>query len=376
MGDAKPEKTRKRPRVSGRAKIAITCIALVVVCVPLALGLAWLGILMPPGAAAQYNGFNYISEADVTSYIESYKIQQCGENPTDEEWAEYLESADMTAEELREATIQQLVTEVAVADVAAANGIEVTDEEVDESMDALSESLALGDDAVLEDTAAEHGVTLDELSDNVEFSLLEDAVFEALVEEEEATDDETLYYLETYYADGTETKHVYLFTMSVDEDEADYDVQYAAIQARDELLEMGATVENFEAIVEKYCDDDELVARGGSNGYDIDMGDMSETYQSFVDDTDVGEVSEVYPDYDEELYGFVFVDDVFEIPAFDEDDPYALSDFPEVLQEYFRTCMTSLIWEDDCNTFLLELYEATDCTIRPMPSGLSYDVEM
>lgn len=362
----------KQPLSIGK-RVAIIAAAVVVVAA-VVVALAWRGVLAPPGAAAKYGAFNYISEQDVTAYIESYRTQQGYEEASDATWASFLASVDMTPESLREATVQQFVTEDLVEQVAAENGIEVSEEECEQTVSVLKESLAYGDDDIFEETLAEQGMTVEEFEDMMAFTLLEDAVLEEMVEVQEATDTETMYYLQTYYSSGTTTKHIYYFTLSLGEDDVDIDVQWDVTQIRQEFCDAGLTAENFTAIVEEYCDDDDLVARGGSNGYDIDISSYSESYQAYVETTDEGAVSDVYYDEDENCYAFIFIDDTYTLPAFDEG--YELDDLPEVLQEYFRSCMSAVIWEDDCNSYLLDLYESSGCQVFAMPSGLSYDVDM
>ena len=88
----------------------------------------------------------------------------------------------------------------------------------------------------------------------------------------------------------------------------------------------------------------------------------SDELAAAVDDLGEGGVSEV------------FADEVYTLPSYSEG--YEFSELPDELGEYFRDCMSEILWEEDCNSYLLELYESVEVVMYSMPSGLSYDVEM
>lgn len=373
----KPKKHKKK-----RIIIAIVVVILVVF-----LGVVgwmlYIGALAPGFAAAKYDGMHYITEKQVTDYIDSYKKQQGYEDCTDEQWAVYLAYYGLTPETLRESTIQQLVTTELIEKEAKKNGVEITDEEWEEYATNIKNNLAFGDEEVYEETIEAQGQTVEEFEDSYRNMLLRQRLYEEVVEMPEATEEETMEYLEENYPDGTTTKHIYYFHYEVedmgDEDSDDdseeeshlEDIQYVQT-ALNELVDMGLSTENFETIVSEYCNDEDLISRSGANGWDLDMDDYGDEYQEAVEETERGGVSDVFEEDDG--YGFVYIDTTYDLPASDED--YSLDDMPDTLAEYFSDCEAYELWTDDCNEYLAQLYEDSGCIMYAMPENATYNVDM
>ena len=368
--EADPEgflKRRKRNRI-----VAGVAAGVVVVVIALVAWLFYIGALAPYWAAARYNGMSYITEQEIEDYITSYRVQQgCTD---DESWAEFLADSDLTPEDMRERVIKQLVTTNMIEVAAEEAGVELTDEEWEEYATNIKNNLAFGDDEIYEETIAQWGQTVEEFETSYRQLLLRERLFEAVVEMPEATEEQALSYIASYYTEATETKHIYYFTVEgLDDDDSGSLEKIQYVQTvLDEFIEMGVSVENFEYIVEAYADDDDLISRLGANGWDLDIDDYSTAYQEAVDYTDVGEVSDVFED--EEGYAFVYIDMSYTIPGSDED--YELSDLPETLQEYFLDCAAYVLWQNDCDDYLVSLYNDCGCIIYAMPDDVSYNVDM
>lgn len=88
------------------------------------------------GVAATVNGVE-LGEKAVTAYVDSRR--EAFGMADDESWKAYLEQMQTTPEELRNQIIDQYVSNEEIRQAAAANGIEVTDEEVDKSVADLKE---------------------------------------------------------------------------------------------------------------------------------------------------------------------------------------------------------------------------------------------
>ena len=372
--EEKPRKKRKLKRI-----ILTIVIALVVVLIGVVIWLFWIGALAPWYAAAKYDGLHYITEQEVEDYIESYQAQQGYEDADDTSWAVYLAYYGLTPETLRQSVIQQLVTTEMIEKAAKENDVELTDEEWETYLTNIKNNLAFGDEDVYQETIEAQGMTVEEYEASYRNFLLRTKLYEAVVEMPEATDEETTEYLETNYTVSTETKHIYYLNITdFDSDESYDQLQYTQTVRNafeDQVLaaeDVDAT-EAFATFVQTYCTDDDLVSRGGANGWDLDISDYSDDYQDAVDSTEVGEVSDVFED--DEGYSFVYIDTSYTLEP-DEDGNYDLSDLPETLQEYFADCAAYELWEDDCDEYLTSLYEDSGCIIYAMPEDASYNVDM
>ena len=370
-------KKRRRRRI-----IAIVVAAVLVILLGVLIWLLVIGAIAPWYVAAKYYGMHYITESEVSDYVESYQIQQGYEDATDEDWAIYLAAYDLTPETLRASVIQQLVTTDMIEIRAKENGVELSDEEWEYYRANIVDNLAFGDEDIYQETIEAQGQTVEEYEDSYRNLLLREKLYEAVVEVPEATDEETLSYIASTYTEETKAKHIYYFYLPYDDpDDTDGDGQAGTYEERvevqeiqDELIEEGLSAENFEIMVGGYSEDDDLIETGGAYGWDLDIEDYSSEFQDEVDKTKVGEVSEVFGD--EDGYAFVYIDTKFVIPAYDADDPYTLDDFPESLQDWFADCASLDLWDDDCNEYLGTLYEESNCLIYDMPESVPYNVDM
>lgn len=365
-------KKRRRHTIK-RVLLAVACVIAIAAAIVVGF-LFWKGALAPGFAAAKYDGMHYITEQEVEDYVASYRKQQGYEDSSDEDWAIYLAAYSLTPETLRTSVIQQLVTTEMVEKAADENDVVYTDEEWAEARANIIYNLALNDEEVYQETIEAQGQSVEEYEEAYRNMLLRQKLYEAVVPVPEATDEETLTYIRTNYTEDTETKHIYYFSYPFSDDEGTYEDLYETQTILDELVEDGVSVENFETMVGSNSEDDDLIETGGAYGWDLDIDDESSAFQEAVEYCEVGEVSSVIKEDD--CYSFVYVDTSFTIPAYDASDPYELSDFPESLQAWFAACEAEVLWDDDCNEYLLSLYEDSNCIIYDMPENVDYNVDM
>lgn len=370
------------PARRSRKRIVLAALIALLVVVAAVLGfMLYKGALAPASAAAKYDLLSYISEEEVTEYVETYRTQVgCADD--DETWGQFLAAYGMTPELLRAATVRQLIIDDEVAKAAKKAGISVSSEELDSYVELMKGNLAFGDDTIWEQTLSNYGQTEEGLREAYTRTLLEEKLFEANVPVPEASRSDVLSYLESALPTGGSYKHIYYLTVEGLDEGSSYEKLANVQKIRSMLLESGeVTAETFGAFVSAYCTDDELVARGGANGWSIDMADYSEAYQGAVTDTKVGEVSPVFKDTNG--YSFVWIDTKYKLPDIsaelgtdDFDGDAYLDDIPETLFQYFSDLAARELWADDCQDYLNELYEQSNPVVFGMPAGLSYAVDM
>lgn len=370
--DAETPKKRRPSK-----KVVIPCVVVVVLALAAAIFAGfWTGMFVPGDAAAKYNGLHYVTEQEVSDYIDSYKKQMGVEDADDETWAQFLADCDLTPQTLRMYTIRQLIMTQLVRSKAAEVGVSVSDDELNEYVTNIKNNLGLGDDEIYKQTIEAQGQTVEEAEQGYEDLILEQKLFEQEVPTPTPADDEIKSYLKSAYPSGTTTKHVYYFTIDGLDDEGEYEKFSKVQQIHKQLVKAGLSKKNFKAIVEQYSNNDDLVKRGGANGWDLDMDDYSENYQNAVSDLEKGGLSEVFTDSNG--YSFVWIDTTYTLdkPTDADDGGYKLKDIPDTLEEYFSDSAAHQLWQTDCQEYLQKLYDESDIEVYAMPSDASYNVDM
>ncbi len=378
--DAPPKKKRHVVRT-----IVIIAIIVVVLAIAVLAFFIYRGVLAPGDAAAKYDIMSYIQEDEVTEYVDTYRTQM-GYGESDEDWAEFLGDNGLTPDLMRQATIRQLIIDRMVERKAANLGLSVDETELDEYIDTMKNEMAFGSDTIWEETLEMYGRTEDEVRDTYAHTLLENELFQAEVPTPPVTDDEIFDYLVSYYPTGLKTKHIYYFTMAAEGDETGLEVM-GNVQDIQKMLasQDDLTAEDFASYVTMFSSDEDLVARGGANGWSVDISDYSENYQTAVSKTKKGQLSDVFyeeTDDGSEAYSFIWVDDVVKLPDVSEEDTDEidrteyLSVLPDTLKSYFSDCTAQIKWNSDCQDYLETLYEDSKPIIYPLSYIPDYYVDM
>ncbi len=375
-------KAHKLLRNKKRRRIAIAVVlALIVLVIGAFCFLAFKGVIAPGDVAAKYDTLSYITEDEVTEYIETYR-EQMGYSESDDGWAEFLYAYGMTPELLRQSTIRQLIIDAKIEKLAAKYGLSADEDEVDEYIQNMKETWAFDSDTIWEETLELYGTTEEALRETYRHSLLENAVCQLEVPVPSVSDEEILDYLVAYYAeDGLKAKHIYYLTIEVGEDDSELEV-LAQVQALREMMnsEDEMTAEVWGAYVSMYCTDDDVVNRSGAQGWSIDMDDMSDAFQTTVENLKKGEISTAINE--DGAYSLIRIDDVVklkdlgEIDTEETDATEYLSVMPSTLYSYFSDCTAQLIWSSDCQDYLSELYDNCGVVINAVSGAPSYYVDM
>lgn len=365
-------------RVKGKSKrVALVVSGVVVLAIVVVTCLFYTGVLSPTNAAAKYGAFSYISEDEVTEYIDLYRNQMGYGDATDEEWAAFLAAYNLTPERLRMSTIYQLACDSLIEKKVKDLGIVVEDEEVQAMVEALKNNMALGDDELWANVLNTYGQSEEQVADVYRKALCKQKVLEQEVPTPTPTENEVREYMLTYDStlEDPLVKHSYCLKMAVEEDADSLEVAQRVKEARDSFAE-SPNADTFYALSQYYCTDDELKEKGGANGWNCDMTGYSDTYLTQLSSLGEGDISGVFAE-DDGSYVFIWVDATYELPT---DSTEILNlDFapmPDSLYEYLSDKAAVGLWEEDCQEYLSQLVEDSDIVYYPMPTGLPYDVDM
>ncbi len=354
------------------------------------------GIITPANAAAKYGTFDYLDEQDVTDYIMLYKDQMGYGNVSDDEWAQFLASYDLTPDRLRLSTIQELLYEKAIDKKCSDLGITATDDEIDAMVEADKANYFSED--IWRETMEQYGQTEEGYREVCRQALLEQKLRQTVESPEPTESDirnviaEYASYVQESEAENAESyeeaqailndsdgehlvRHSYRYVYKVSGDEATLSEREQVDLVKQEFKESGLDVDTFMVILGTYCNDQTVIAENGDMGWDADPEDYSDVYIRMLDQTSVGNVSNTFNDGD--YICFIYVDQGYEVPYSEEKiDALDLDAMPESLYEYFHDCAAYELWEDASDEYLANLLNDMDVTVYPMPSDVPYNVDM
>jgi foldase protein PrsA len=361
--------------------------------------------------AATVNGTE-ILEADVTTRIESFRIDQSTGEPLDDTaWAQLLKSADHTPETLREFVIRnQFAIYVLILQKASDAGITPNAEEVDTSLADTKKSIE-GSGSTWEEYLKSMGYSSEAAyrqyleSYNVAQKLVESQVPDAAPTQAE---------IETYVGEkaaqyaGKRVSLIYLpfdapaATGTGEGSEGTADATGTGATGSEATGTEEAPAENPAEVVRPKADEALAKLRGGVDFAEVakeysqapsvqsDNGDMgwgSEAslpadVQAILDSLPINETSDVIEtnlgNETTPQYAFLIVKwtDEFVVPEDQAGQPVDFSTVPADIVENLTTAYT----EEKKNTarqdYFTSLIESDEIVINPMPEGLSYAVDM
>ena len=359
-------------------RVIVVAAAAIVVAVLAFVGYGvYTGDLAPTDAAAKYDGMHYLPEDEVTDYIQLYQEQMGLAESSGSDWATFLAAYNLTPARLRYSTIQQIVSDKLVQAKADELGIAASEEEIDASITTLRNTLGLGDSEILRQTLQAHGQTEEGLREVYRQAIVKRMVLSSEVEMPEPTDEQVKEFMKTYDASlaSTTARHTYCMRLPREEQEGDRTNVTHIAELRAAFAKGDKTPEAFSAMVKAEAVDEDLAARGGANGWDIDSAGYSEEYLEALEPLEVGDVSEVFSDDDG--YAFIWVSEDYELPtaseAIDALDP---EDVPASLWSYLSDSAAYKLWETAGNAYLDKMLQDADVVYYPMPADVPYNVDM
>lgn len=321
------------------------------------------GYHLTGGVAATVNGVK-ITEDTVTEQIMSTRSSMGYDS--DEDWANYLASNNMTPESYRENVINSLADQLLVSQAERDNNISVSDDEVEKAwQDAVANYDS--EDAFIE-LLGQIGYTEDTYKESLRQNLMTQKLYEAVAPVDDPTDDEIVAYanesLDTYNG-AKRSSHILI---KVDSDADDATREEAKQKAQDILDKINAGEISFEDAAKKYSEDSSA-SKGGDVGWDK-LTTFVNAYQQALDGLDKGQISGVV----ESDYGYHIIEctDVFSVDG----QVTSVDQIPEDLRDTFSSSIKSTKQSAAYNDWLTKTREEADIQINDMPSDVPYNVDM
>lgn len=321
------------------------------------------GYELTGGVAATVNGVK-ITEDTVTEQIMSTRSSMGYDS--DEDWANYLASNNMTPESYRENVINSLADQLLVSQAERDNSISVSDDEVEKAwQDAVANYDS--EDAFIE-LLGQIGYTEDTYKESLRQNLMTQKLYEAVAPVDDPTDDEIVAYanenLDTYNG-AKRSSHILI---KVDSDADDATREEAKQKAQDILDKINAGEISFEDAAKKYSEDSSA-SKGGDVGWDK-LTTFVNAYQQALDGLDKGQISGVV----ESDYGYHIIEctDVFSVDG----QVTSVDQIPEDLRDTFSSSIKSTKQSAAYNDWLTKTREEADIQINDMPSDVPYNVDM
>lgn len=296
-----------------------------------------------------------ISEESVTEYIQNFRNGiQCDD---DSAWKSYLEERNMTPEEFRSMTIQELASPIIVQNKADELGITVSDEEVSAKVDSVRSMLLADDDDDTWNSTLEHyGTTQEDMEDTYRKAILRSKVLEEVVGDVTPTDNDIKNYTEDKLL-GQSTKNIWVL----------YSADYTSLQktlrtvqnAKDRTATMSSLIKKPSS---KSID-------GVKLGWDINA-ELTDGMKEAIAELKKGDVVDALYS-DGSLYYLFYVEDSYKFPS--------KASKLGALKGSLKSAVSELAaqeLESSAGNLWLKQQIAEQTQVNDMPSGLSYDVEV
>lgn len=340
-------------------------IAAVAIVVAIFCGSLYAGAYVPGDAAAKVND-SFMPESRVAAWIDQYRSANALTD--DGAFASALLSENKNVATFRQEAVNQLALDDLVNERAKELGVEPTDAEAREQLDALKQRLAFGDDGVWADTIASYGLSDEALIEQYKTNLARAAVLDADVPRRDATDGELLAYMKGVLA-GTTQKHAYRIVFEGD------DAYQRAQECHARLVEKaegGAlSLEAFSEEAKASSDEEGAAVSGGS--YAWSGGAMDGITKELIANMSVGSYTEPESDESSGAVVIVYCDDSYEFPTYSSLDSIP-ADVPDELMNEIRQAASDAAWTEDCNSYLAKLISEARITYYPVPSDAAYNI--
>ena len=320
------------------------------------------------GAAAKVNDF-YIAEEDVAQWIAQYRASYSMSD--DSTFVSSLTSNGTSISDLHKEAVDQLALSELILQRAEELGVTPTDEECQEQLDAIKESMSLGDEETWQETLEMYELTEEGLLEQYRVNLAEDAICEEDVDFRDATDDEVLSYMYSYLS-GTTQYHAYRIVFSGDDAEERAQEVYDTLQTMQNDGELDVAV--FSTMALEYSDEETVADTGGS--YAWSGGNMADEVKEAMENATVGELvgTETVED-DDGAYEIIYCDDSYTFPESDELTELP-DDVPDELMAEVEEAAAEVVFETNCDSYLSWLLAQASITYYPVPENAEYNLDL
>lgn len=298
--------------------------------------------------AATVNGEN-IDESTIDEYIANFRKTNGLDD--DQAWAQWMVDNGRDAESVRSDAIDYFVQIALIDQDAKSKGIEVTDEDVNNSFNEIKDYYGFSDEE-FDEQLSQLGYTQESYRDYLKQSLIQEKLMEEVSGDVEVSADEVLTTANSYTSVLNGAKNI---TSIVVEDEA----LANDIKSKADAGEDFATLASENSTTTDY------------DGWDVLMG-IDQTVYEALTDAKAGDVTAVTPSDDGTRFFIIKVNDVLSV---DQENGFAsVDEIPEDLYAEFENNVKQSSSATEFDTYVQGLKDAAEITINPMPENAPYNV--
>lgn len=308
------------------------------------------------GVAATVNGVE-IKEDTITKYIQDFRTSS--DLTTNDAWANWMNENSLDPSKVREQVIDYYVEQELTKQAAAEQSITVDSSEVDAQIKNMKSNYS--DDDAWKKALETAGITEDQYRESVENGLLQKALQEKVVTDDQTqVDDATLLTMLNSYSsmfNGAKRSSHILFASS---DES---------TANDVLNKINSGELDFAEAAKQYSTDTASAVNGGDVGWDV-LSNFVTQYTTALKDLSKGQVSGlVTSDYGIHI---IKCTDEFTI----EGEATSLDQFPSEIVDYMRNIQKSQNKSSAYSSWMANYKEQADIVVNDIPSNAPYNLDM
>lgn len=308
------------------------------------------------GVAATVNGVE-IKEDTITKYIQDFRTSS--DLTTNDTWANWMNENSLDPSKVREQVIDYYVEQELTKQAAAEQSITVDSSEVDAQIENMKSNYS--DDDAWKKALETAGITEDQYRESVENGLLQKALQEKVVTDDQTqVDDATLLTMLNSYSsmfNGAKRSSHILFASS---DES---------TANDVLNKINSGELDFAEAAKQYSTDTTSAVNGGDVGWDV-LSNFVTQYTTALKDLSKGQVSGlVTSDYGIHI---IKCTDEFTI----EGEATSLDQFPSEIVDYMRNIQKSQNKSSAYSSWMVNYKEQADIVVNDIPSNAPYNLDM
>ena len=308
------------------------------------------------GVAATVNGVE-IKEDTITKYIQDFRTSS--DLTTNDAWANWMNENSLDPSKVREQVIDYYVEQELTKQAAAEQSITVDSSEVDAQIENMKSNYS--DDDAWKKALETAGITEDQYRESVENGLLQKALQEKVVTDDQTqVDDATLLTMLNSYSsmfNGAKRSSHILFASS---DES---------TANDVLNKINSGELDFAEAAKQYSTDTASAVNGGDVGWDV-LSNFVTQYTTALKDLSKGQVSGLVTSD----YGIHIIKCTNEFTI--EGEATSLDQFPSEIVDYMRNIQKSQNKSSADSSWMANYKEQADIVVNDIPSNAPYNLDM
>lgn len=296
-----------------------------------------------------------IMEDDITAEIQKYR-ESYGMTDVDT-WAQYMNYYGYTPATIRENMIDSHVQEVLIKKAAKENEVSVEKSEIDSYVNQIKANYDTDD--AWKKALESAGLTEDKYRETIENALLEQKLMDKVITDDSTSDEDLLNYVSMYanYSFNGAKKSSHILFDAADE-----------ATAKSVLDQINSGAISFEDAAKQYSKDG-ASADGGNVGWDCLSSFVAE-YTNGLANLEPGQVSGLVTSQ----FGIHIIKCTEKFTA--PEKVTSLDQVPSELVDSVREMVKSYGKQEKFSTWMNDYKASCNVTVKDMPSGLPYDVDM